>query len=134
MGDMANLAIPDVLRKGKENIEGMILAPSWSSREGDLTFGTSAKNLWGGEVDWTTAMSYNAAKAIIKTLEETPIRNSISKKLKDGIEIGGASGEFHFQGDGSVNPSVYLVGVCKTREEESIAGYNFLPLENCPSS
>jgi branched-chain amino acid transport system substrate-binding protein len=68
MGDMANLAIPNILHDGKDAVDGMILAPSWNMEEGDKKFGSNAKRLWGGEVDWTTAMSYSSANAIIAAL------------------------------------------------------------------
>jgi branched-chain amino acid transport system substrate-binding protein len=151
LGDMANLAIPETLKKGKAAVKGMVLMPSWSN-EGESTeaavqptkdkFATVAKDLWQGEVDWTSAMSYNAAQAIIAAVDQLkpmddPLkaRRDIQSILRSGIEILGASGSFKFD-NGRTNVKVQPTIICSSdKNKGSKAGFDFFRLpENTTST
>jgi branched-chain amino acid transport system substrate-binding protein len=157
LGDMANLAIPKTLREGKEAVEGMVLVPSWSQSNRQSTAGTSiaavdifaatATNLWKGEVDWTSAMSYNAAQAVTSAImshispvqtitnDTSEVRKAIQENLRSGLEISGASGKFKFLPNGSTNVEVQPTIVCKSdRQKFSRTGFDFFRLPENLSS
>lgn len=121
IGDMANLVAQKTLDEGKDLVRGMVLAPSWnsdgSSDENKDSFGNKAVDLWQGQVDWTSAMSYNAMQAIIKALEKHQTREGIQKELTEGTWIPGASGDFSFQKTGSANTEVQQVELRASRKD-----------------
>jgi branched-chain amino acid transport system substrate-binding protein len=136
IGDLANLARPNILRAGGDELQGMILAPSWNygDQQLPLPFVKNSTALWaGGEVDWTTAMSYNATRAIITAIENSPnpTRKAIQTQLKPGIfkqgvKIPGASGIFQFNQSGSASTDAKLTQICP--KGDSRTGYDFVPL------
>ncbi|MEH2105513.1 ABC transporter substrate-binding protein [Nostoc sp.] len=66
------------LNEGNEAVEGLILAVPWF-REAPQSqkFADSAEDYWRGGVSWSTATSFDATKAFIKSLSFNPSRQSI---------------------------------------------------------
>lgn len=87
----------DILDKGKKDAEGMVLAVAWHSEATPGNgFPISARNLWGAEVNWRTAMSYDATQAIVEALVQS---GNDRKKLRDElarINANGATGNIAF--------------------------------------
>ena len=134
LGDIVTLYRLDTLKHGRDT-EGMVLAVSWQF---DLSYGgfsRQAKDLWGGGVNWVTAMSYDAGKAFVAAMKNSGnlTRESIQKALNDRNFITeGASGEIRFiQND--VIPYLEMVTVKKQASvEDSISktGYDFVPAKS----
>lgn len=117
--------------------EGMVLAVPWHPRaDPTAAFPQAALQLWGGEVNWRTAMSYDAARAAIAALEasavapEAPVadnRAAVRAALGNpNFAASGASGSIRFLPSGDRNRAAQLVQV----QAGAGAGldYEFVPL------
>ena len=128
IGDMANLNILEVLT---ESAVDMVFAPSWTiTGDPDSEFSRNSKNLWNADVNWATAMSYNAAEALIEALRRQ--KNSSRVEIKEILQSStffakGVSGEIKFSG-GDANTPVQLVEVRPATPSRSRTGYDFLPI------
>lgn len=107
---------PETLTEGGEAVEGLILAVPWLARTGGdyaSEYAERAKNRWGGPVSWRTAMSYDAAKALIKALSEDATRETVLENLKSvSISASNTSGySLEFDNNGERSGEVLLVEV-----------------------
>lgn len=131
LGD-AVLYSKNTLKAGNET-QGLILSVPWQESESTPQFSTGASQLWNTQVNWATATSYNAVKALnvaIKT-NESPSRESVAKALANS-EFMGASGRFQFT-NGEPTARQVLVRVSKTPSSykySSSTGYDFVPVDN----
>ncbi|TFI55896.1 hypothetical protein BLD44_000705 [Mastigocladus laminosus UU774] len=76
----------DIIKLGKETIEGLIIGIPWFSGDRNSTdFADKACLRWGGGVNWRTFASYDATQAFIKAISESknPTRKTVLEKLKD---------------------------------------------------
>jgi ABC-type branched-subunit amino acid transport system substrate-binding protein/serine/threonine protein kinase len=130
-GDTALYSM-NTLKAGKES-EGLILGVPWQEADSTPQFATGAKQLWNDRVNWATATSYNAVKALgtaIKT-QETPSRSGVMEVLAKN-EFMGASGKFQFK-NGEPTERYALVRVTQTPPNykySSQTGYDFIPIED----
>lgn len=97
----------DILQQGGANVKGMVLAVVWHPEATpDNPFPNRAKDLWGAEVNWRTAMSYDATLAIAKGL--TLSGNSRSKLrdvlVRQDFQASGATGAVQFLPSGDRKP------------------------------
>jgi ABC-type branched-subunit amino acid transport system substrate-binding protein/serine/threonine protein kinase len=119
------------LEAGKE-ADGLVMGVPWQESQSTPQFSTGARQLWNNQVNWATATSYNAVKALgtaIKT-EEQPSRASVMKTLSKS-EFMGASRKFQFT-NGEPTEQYVLVRVATTPPNykfSSRTGYDFVPLE-----
>jgi ABC-type branched-subunit amino acid transport system substrate-binding protein len=132
IGDLANLATPNILRQARGSLNDMVVAPPWFY-ERDTPFTRDSDALWKeAEVDWTSAMSYDAAQAIITAIRETSsasreeVRVVLTSTENNGLpnlKISGASRDFEFNSYGSTTElKSVLTRVCSkkfTKYEES---------------
>ena len=129
LGDMANLYVTETLKVG-ENAVGMVMAPSWHiNGDPNSDFSRQAIELWKAEVNYATAMSYNAAQAIIEALKRqtNPSREGIQKALTaPGFSVNGVSGKFRFS-SGDADTPVQFVEVRAVTS--SSTGYAFVPVQ-----
>ncbi|MEH2153091.1 ABC transporter substrate-binding protein [Nostoc sp.] len=66
------------LNEGNKAVEGLILAVPWFRKAPQSKkFAKSAEDYWKGGVSWSTATSFDATKAFIKSLSFNPSRQSI---------------------------------------------------------
>ncbi|MDY6803538.1 MAG: ABC transporter substrate-binding protein [Cyanobacteriota bacterium] len=82
-----------ILSSAKEAVAGLILAIPWFARstepegKNSRDFALNAVTMWGAEVSWRTATSYDATWALIRALNlgstESPSRESVFKELPD---------------------------------------------------
>ncbi len=134
LGDIVTLYRLETLKNGRDT-EGMVLAVSWQFAPSDGGFSQQAQNLWGGGVNWVTAMSYDAASAFIAAMEKSgnPTRESIANILNDSsFETMGASGKIKFR-QNDVVPYLEMVTVKKQASvEDSISktGYDFVSVKS----
>jgi branched-chain amino acid transport system substrate-binding protein len=106
----------------------MVLAVPWHIN-GDPTsnFPRQSRQLWGGDVNWRTALSYDATQALIAALQRNPTRNGVQKALiSSDFSPTGASGIIRFLPSGDRNAAVILVRI--QPGTTSGTGYDFVPL------
>ena len=135
LGDIATLYRHETLQEGGEAAVDMVLAVAWSYDPSD-PFSQRADELWGASVNWVTAMSYDAAQALIEAIQrsgDNPTRDKIQKVLADrDFSATGTSGEIKFTSDGDVPPGFALVKVKRMPSKEdsrSQTGYDFEPVD-----
>ncbi|MDZ8184313.1 MAG: ABC transporter substrate-binding protein [Nostoc sp. ChiSLP02] len=116
------------LEIGREQAVGMILAVPWHI-EGDRNsdFPQKSRQLWGGDVSWRTATSYDATVALIAALKRNPTRSGVQQALlSSDFSATGASGTIRFLSSGDRNAPVQLVKIVPG--SRSRTGYDFEPV------
>jgi branched-chain amino acid transport system substrate-binding protein len=74
----------ETLMQGGEAVEGMILSVPWfRGTQEAQKFAKESQQLWGGDVSWRTATSYDATQAFIKALSNNASRQTVLEGLKD---------------------------------------------------
>ncbi len=82
---------------GQEAVVGMVLPSPWLSVINN-DFSQTAKQYWGGKVNWRTAMAYDAVKAIAQGLQQSHTRSELQSTLtQPGFVVSGATGDFYFE-------------------------------------
>lgn len=119
---------PKTLQVAREFAEAMVLAIPWHINSNpEDEFVRVSRKLWGGEVNWRTAMAYDAVKAFIAAIERNPTRIGIQKVLStSNFSTLGASSLIDFLPSGDRLKPIELVKV-KPSEHNSF-GYEFAPL------
>ncbi|MEC4985605.1 MAG: ABC transporter substrate-binding protein [Oscillatoria sp. PMC 1068.18] len=125
-GDSAYKA--KTLQIGRSDAVGMILAVPWHIlADPDAEFPQAAGKLWGGEVNWRTALAYDATQALIAALKRNPSRSGVQQALSSGnFEARGASGDIRFLSSGDRNQAVQLVTI--QPGSRTSFGYEFVPI------
>jgi branched-chain amino acid transport system substrate-binding protein len=116
------------LQLGQSAIADMVLTVPWHPDFlADNPFASNAVKLWGGDVNWRTATSYDATFAIAGALRKSNSRAGLQQTLSsNSFELEGAAGKIAFQPSGDrANPAI-LVKVSKG--ERSGVGYDFVPM------
>jgi ABC-type branched-subunit amino acid transport system substrate-binding protein len=121
----------NTLKAGRET-EGLVLSVPWQESESTPQFSTGASQLWKTQVNWATATSYNAVKALGTAIkvQEPPTRAGVMKILAES-DFMGAAGRFQFT-KGELTGRSILVQVSKTPlnyRYSSGKGYDFMPIE-----
>ncbi|PSB54840.1 hypothetical protein C7B77_16885 [Chamaesiphon polymorphus CCALA 037] len=121
----------NTLRAGKA-AEGLMMAVPWQESESTPQFSTGAEQLWNDRVNWATATSYNAVKAVGTAIkaDNSPSRDSVMTALTKN-EFMGASGRAQFT-KGEPPDRYVLVKVAPTPPNykySSRTGYDFVPIE-----
>lgn len=101
------------LNQGQENAVGMVVAVSWDI-DGDPNskFPRTSKQLWNAEVNWRTAMAYDATQALIEAIKRDPSRDGVQKALSStNFVTDGVSQKIRFLPSGDRNASMQLVEV-----------------------
>lgn len=119
---------PKTLEVGRSNAVGMVLAVPWHILgDPQSSFPQAATQLWGGDVNWRTALAYDATKALIAGIERNPSRTGIQQALSaPDFTATGASGDIKFLPSGDRNRPVQLVKI-QTGNRTSF-GFEFVPL------
>ncbi|MEL6579697.1 MAG: ABC transporter substrate-binding protein [Cyanobacteria bacterium J06621_12] len=118
---------PRTLQLGQENVTDMILAVPWNTDNTDSGFVELATNLWGGAVNWRSALTYDATMALGAAIKQSATRASIQQALLDpDFSAAGASGEITFLPTGDRAGEVQLVKV--QAGDSSGFGYDFVPV------
>ncbi len=116
------------LQLGQGAIADMVLTVPWHPEFlANNPFAGNAVKLWGGDVNWRSATSYDATLAIAGGLRKNSSREGLQKTLSSStFELDGAAGKITFQPSGDrANPSI-LVKVSKG--DRAGVGYDFVPL------
>jgi len=120
---------PHTLQVGRRDAVGMVVAIPWhiySNR--DSEFAQNSTKLWKGDVNWRTAMSYDATKALIRGIEINPTRIGVQEALSDpSFLVTGSGKDIRFLPSGDRNQSVQLVKIESAPDTDF--GYRFFPIE-----
>lgn len=119
---------PKTLQLGGLAAEGMVLAIPWHILANpQAEFPKAATQLWGADVNWRTAMAYDAAKALIAGIERNPTRTGVQQALlAPNFSAQGAAGDIKFLPSGDRNQTVQLVTI--QAGSGNPWGYKFVPL------
>lgn len=72
------------LERGDKSVEGLIMAVPWFEEQKEAkTFAKRARQQWGGDISWTTATSYDATRAFIRSLSASSSRNTVLDRLEN---------------------------------------------------
>ncbi|MFM6008921.1 MAG: ABC transporter substrate-binding protein, partial [Sphaerospermopsis kisseleviana] len=70
--------------RGGKNVEGLIIAIPWfRGTPAAQKFAKELQQLWGGDVSWRTATSFDATQAFIKSLSNGASRKTVLGNLKN---------------------------------------------------
>ncbi|MEO0835203.1 MAG: ABC transporter substrate-binding protein, partial [Cyanobacteria bacterium J06642_3] len=118
----------ETIDTGKAAVAQMVLSVPWvPDTNSPSDFTADARQLWGGQVNWRTAMSYDATQAIITGLQQATSRDELQSVLTNpNFEVDGATETFQFyQGDRLSQVQLAYIGK-SNRDTDS---YQFLHLE-----
>ncbi|MGB3402244.1 MAG: ABC transporter substrate-binding protein [Microcoleaceae cyanobacterium] len=126
---------PDTLNIG-EAVEGMVVAVPWHIENNRSSeFVQTANQLWGGDVNWRSAMAYDATQTLISAIAlrggsriaTSPSRDGVAQILSEsGFSTPGATGSIRFLRSGDRNQAVELVTI--QPGTRSGYGYDFVLL------
>lgn len=120
------------LKEGKNDANGMVLPVGWYPQPKIKTsFSINARRLWGGSVNWRTAMAYDASQAIFQALVPDSNRQQLQQTLANpDFAARGATSEISFLPTGDRNLRATLVKVKPGKK--SGTGYDFAAIEPEP--
>jgi branched-chain amino acid transport system substrate-binding protein len=122
---------PKTLQAGAANANGMIVAVPWHILASDPTnFQDTSRRLWKADVNWRTAMSYDATIALINGLQQNPTREGLAQTLRSQNFVAkGATGEVKFDAKGDRGDrGIQLVKIQANPQSRSKYGYDFEPV------
>ncbi|MGG6294535.1 ABC transporter substrate-binding protein [Leptolyngbya sp. AN02str] len=120
---------PKTLQVGGPNAEGMVVAVPWIIQSTpNSEFAQASRQLWGGDVNWRTAMTFDAVMTLAEALKQSPTREGLMTTLRSpGFAVEGATGTVRFLPSGDRNQAMQLVMV--QPGNRSGYGYDFYPLQ-----
>jgi branched-chain amino acid transport system substrate-binding protein len=117
---------PELLATGEAGT-GIVLAVPWHILgDPDATFPQAARELWGGDVNWRTAMAYDAVQALAQGIAIAPSRSGLKDALLANTFTNGTQGEIKFLPSGDRNQAVQLVTIEPGTRTQF--GYEFVPV------
>ena len=120
---------PKTLKDGAADADGIIVAVPWHILASKTDFPKTFRKLWGADVNWRTAMSYDATKALIEGLKNNPTREGLAQTLRSqGFTAKGATGEVKFNKSGDREREIQLVEIQANSKSRSGFGYDFEPV------
>jgi ABC-type branched-subunit amino acid transport system substrate-binding protein/tRNA A-37 threonylcarbamoyl transferase component Bud32 len=121
------------LAKDLTSVEKLAISVFWHPLTSfDKKFPQNVEKLWGGPVNTRSALTYDAARTLIKALEmqPEPSREGMQKTLADpNFKAEGATGiiEFDSKTGNRKNPPQQLVHIVPCSKEQF--GFTFVPIE-----
>lgn len=116
----------ETIQEGQADVDGMILPVPWLS--GTIPhhpFPETSQAMWGGSVNWRTAMAYDATFAIAQGLKKATTRQSLQAALTNRrFSISGATGRFKFENGDRIG-KILLVNIQPAKSKQ----YQFFPLK-----
>lgn len=112
------------------NVNDMVLAVPWHPTAiAGSSFPRNAVKLWGGDVNWRTATTYDAMQAILGGLQQTSTRAGLQKTLSSStFAVDGAAGKIQFQPSGDRISAPIFVKIAPGNR--SGTGYDFVALSS----
>ena len=117
------------LKEGQDATKGMTLAVAWNPlTEPKNEFNLDAQKLWGGSVNWRTAMAYDAAKTVFEGIKVDNTRAGLQHALQNpDFAVEGATSTVSFLPSGDRNLPGTLIEI--QPGVNSGTGYDFVPLK-----
>ena len=101
------------VKEGQKDVDGLILSVPWHPDSNpNNPFSKNASQRWGGVVNWRTATSFDATKAIISGLQRSNTREGLQQALRNPNFVTSGAGEdvrFLPTGDRSGKPILVKV-------------------------
>ena len=122
---------PEILQIGGSDAAGMVVAIPWHVlAHKDTSFVKGAAQLWKTtNINWRTAMAYDAAIAFTTAMKQNATRAGIQSALANPNFVAqGASGSIRFLPSGDRNQPIQLVMV--KAGKRSGYNYDFVPIAN----
>jgi branched-chain amino acid transport system substrate-binding protein len=120
----------ETLQQAGKEMQGAVLPAAWHrDKSSDPSFPERAASLWGGDVNWRTALSYDAAR-VLEALVQTGAKsraNMATRLAAGGVTATGVTGAITFLPSGDRNGQVVLVKI--ESGTRSKTGFDFVPLE-----
>lgn len=118
-----------VLNEGRNYVNGMVVSVPWHPvADSQNSFIQDNFKLWGGAVNWRTAMTYDATQTLIKALESASSRRQIQEIIASPrFSAQGATAKIDFLPSGDRNIESTLIQVLPG--EQSQTGYDFVAYE-----
>ncbi|VEP14278.1 conserved hypothetical protein [Hyella patelloides LEGE 07179] len=125
---------PETLKITGESGKGVVLAVPWHILSHlDSSFPQNATCLWDGDINWRSALAYDATQALAEAISINPTRQGIQEALSsDNFSISGASGNVKFLPSGDRDKAVQLVQI--RSGNRSSFGVDFVPISLRPFS
>ncbi|MGK7951429.1 MAG: hypothetical protein AB4368_22250 [Xenococcaceae cyanobacterium] len=119
---------PKTLQIAGEFAENMVIAIPWHIQDHqDTEFAQIARKLWRSEVNWRTAMAYDATTALIAAIERSPTRIGIQQVLSNpNFSVAGANSQIHFSPSGDRLKGIEIVKI--QASDRTSFGYEFKPI------
>ncbi|MEN9870792.1 MAG: hypothetical protein RLZZ171_1780 [Cyanobacteriota bacterium] len=115
------------LKQGQNNVNGMVLTVPWYP-EVKNSFTEDAQKLWGGAVNWRTAMAYDATKTISTGMASSQEREQLQQALANPeFTAQGATTDISFLPSGDRRLKGTLIKI--QPGNKSGTGYDFVPLD-----
>ncbi len=116
------------LKVGQQSVEGLTVAVAWHILgDPEASFPKEATQLWGSEVNWRSAMAFDATTSLIAALGKSPTREGVQAALSSSdFKATGAANEIKFLPSGDRNQAIQLVKVQKGTRTSF--GYEFIPV------
>ncbi|MGK7943893.1 MAG: ABC transporter substrate-binding protein [Microcystaceae cyanobacterium] len=120
----------ETLDKGQNFMEGIVITIPWyPTAIADHSFAEDAINLWGGAVNWRTALSYDATQTLITGLNQKNSRSGLQQTLADpNFNSQGASGQIRFLPSGDRQSAPLFVKVVSQPQGDNKTGFDFVLL------
>ncbi len=121
---------PKTLELGKAQADGMVVAVPWHIQaNAKSAFVQESQRLWKADVNWRSAISYDAIQALIGGLQKDPTRNGVQQTLSNpDFSAPGAAQPVRFLASGDRNAKIQLVKVAPGGR--SGTGFDFIPIAN----
>lgn len=120
----------ETLREGGASVKDMVLVTPWHPDAfPENPFPSDAKKLWKAQVNWRTAMAYDATKVIIEGLKQSNSNNrqALRDKLHE-IQVCGATDKISFDSTGTRNETpVFLIKVAENNESGTRYEFKLVP-------
>ncbi|MFB2976591.1 ABC transporter substrate-binding protein [Microseira sp. BLCC-F43] len=121
------------LQVGRADADGMIVAVPWHIFASDSNnFRDTSRRLWKADVNWRTAMSYDATRALIAAIQKNPnpTREGLAQILhSEDFRAKGATGEVTFNQSGDRDHrGIQLVKIKADPKYRFGSGYGFEPV------
>lgn len=119
---------PKTLQVGRSSAVGIVVAVPWHILGNpQAEFPKAATQLWGSEVNWRSAMAYDATLALIAAIGQNPTRTGVQQTLAaPNFAAKGAGSEIRFLPSGDRNQPVQLVTI--QPGNRTSFGYEFVPI------
>jgi branched-chain amino acid transport system substrate-binding protein len=117
-----------ITRDGKQAVEGLVLVAPWSP-EAYPDFANRAHMLWRATVNWRTATTYDATRAIIAGLWQDGTRQGLQQALqRSDFSTPGSGGVVRFLDTRDRRLTPVLIQI----KPDNVGGYRFAALTSTP--